>query len=73
MAEKSNYIKDDIVKHMRINKLREFCHLHINPELEAVYLKAGTVTVTYDTENFTLYPGEAMFILPYHPHAFYRS
>ena len=58
---------------MRINKLKKFCHLHINQELEVVYLRRGSITVTYDTENFTLFSGQAMFILPYHPHAFSHS
>ena len=73
MPESSNFSDEIILKNMKINRLREFCHLHINAELEVVYLKSGSVTVTYDTDNFTLKPNEAMFILPYHPHAFYRN
>lgn len=47
-----------------------FCPLHLNPELEIVFVKNGTLQVGYDDRLLQLHGGQFSFILPYHMHSF---
>ncbi len=47
-----------------------FCPPHINPEIEIVYVKHGTLGVTYDSFEMELHAGQMTLILPYHLHSF---
>jgi len=49
------------------------CPLHINPELEVVYVKKGNVTVNSENRINVINPGEAIVIFPYHLHGFSPS
>lgn len=46
------------------------CPLHINAELEIVYVKQGTLTVNTDVGQIELFDNEAVLILPYRLHGF---
>ena len=46
------------------------CSLHINAELEIVYVRQGTLTVNTDVGKIMLSSNEAMMILPYRLHGF---
>ena len=46
------------------------CPLHINSELEFVYVKSGSVTVFYDTEAVEVTAGEAAMVIPFSIHRF---
>ena len=46
------------------------CPLHINPELEVVYVESGSVRVDFEKETYIVNGGEAIAILPYHLHKF---
>ncbi len=47
------------------------CRLHVNPELEVVYVISGTLVVESEGGNKTeLHGGEAMLIFPYKVHSF---
>lgn len=54
-----------------IRKANYFCPPHINPELEIVWVKNGTLKITCDNRPFFLHAGEMTVILPYHLHCFY--
>lgn len=49
------------------------CEMHINPELEFVYLLEGSMTVLYDDGKLELNPGEVAMVLPYRLHRFLPS
>ncbi len=49
------------------------CEMHINPELEFVYLLEGSMNVLYDDGTVTLQPGEVALVLPYRLHQFLPS
>ena len=44
--------------------------LHINPELEVLYVEKGTVFVQDELQTFSVCQGEAALILPYRLHGF---
>jgi len=46
------------------------CEMHINPELEFVYLLEGSMTVLCDDGRLELKPGEFAMVLPYRLHQF---
>lgn len=46
------------------------CMVHINPELEVLYVEKGTVFVKDELQTFPVSQGEASLILPYHLHGF---
>lgn len=46
------------------------CPLHVNPELEIVFVKSGTLKVGYDSRVLELGEGQFFFIFPYHMHSF---
>lgn len=49
------------------------CEMHINPELEFIYLFEGSMTVLYDDGRLELEPGEVAMVLPYRLHQFLPS
>lgn len=49
------------------------CEMHINPEMEFIYVLEGSLTVLYDDSRVLLKPGEAAMILPYRLHKFLPS
>lgn len=49
------------------------CPLHVNPELEVVYVKSGNLTVGFENGTLNVNTGEAVIILPYHLHEFIPS
>lgn len=50
-----------------------YCRPHINPEIEVVWVKRGSLRVIYDTREMCLHSGEMTLILPYHLHSFIPS
>lgn len=52
--------------YITIRKLSSFCPVHCDAQLQIVYPRNKEIVVTYDTEQYTLSPGEAILILPYH-------
>jgi len=46
------------------------CPLHVNPELEIVFVKSGILKVGYDSRVLELGEGQFFFIFPYHMHSF---
>lgn len=46
------------------------CPLHINPELEIVYVKSGVLKARYGAYQLSVRAGEMLLILPYHIHSF---
>lgn len=53
---------------LRKNKLS--CEIHVNSELEILYVESGDVTVNNGTESICVSAGEAILIFPYHLHGF---
>ena len=46
------------------------CPLHINSELEFLFVKMGKITVFYDSESVDVTDGEAALVLPFSAHGF---
>ncbi|MBQ4527376.1 MAG: helix-turn-helix transcriptional regulator [Clostridia bacterium] len=46
------------------------CPYHINPQLEVLYVKNGSITVSYENRQITVSSGEATIVLPYSIHGF---
>ena len=46
------------------------CPMHINPELEIVYVKEGSIEINYGTSSLTVTGGKAAIIFPYWVHKF---
>jgi AraC-like DNA-binding protein len=66
-SEIASVKKEYFIEHR--NNLK--CRLHVNPELEVVYVIDGTLVVeTEGGEKTELSGGEAMFVLPYKVHSF---
>ena len=49
------------------------CYLHINPELEVVFVKDGSVSVNVGSDEFTVSANEFTIIPPYRIHGFKPS
>ena len=49
------------------------CEMHINPEIEFIYVLEGSLTVLYDDGSELLREGEAAMVLPYRLHKFLPS
>lgn len=46
------------------------CPLHINSELEFLFVKNGKITVSYDAVSVDVTDGEAILVLPFSAHGF---
>lgn len=49
------------------------CEMHINPELEFVYVMQGSLKIAYDDSVAELESGEMAMVLPYRLHRFFPS
>ncbi len=58
---------------MSIARKNFTCRLHINPELEVIWVKKGSITIQRELDSVVLNAGEALLILPYRLHAFSPS
>ena len=49
------------------------CPLHVNTELEIIYVRSGKVHIIYDGAEYDLTEGKAMLILPCRVHRFFPN